>query len=379
MKITEVSSHLVQQDRRPYLVVTVGTDEGVTGIGEAGLSGREHAVAGALVHLAEAIRGENPMRTEWLWQRMWRSGFFPAQGAVAAAAAAVDIALWDIKGKALDQPVYALLGGAVRDAVPCYTHVGTGRGTDAVISRSRDLLAEGWRFLRYDVPDEHRVLEPGAAARTAAALLTAVRESLGGEPELIVDAHTRLDLPEAVWLARELEPVRPYFVEDPLRAELRRQYRQLRQHTRIPLAAGEQFASKWEFGELVDDGLIDYARVDPCVAGGLTEALKVAAVCEAHGVRVATHNALGPVSTAACLHLNMALTPFGVQEQPYIPGSADTALFPVQQGVFRDGALAVTSAAGLGVVFDPEAAAAFAVEPGPVPEFRRRDGGYANW
>lgn len=384
MKITDVSAYPIAGDRRPYLVVAVDTDEGIYGVGEAGLSGHEETQAAAVQQLKRVLVGEDPIRSERLWQRMWRSFFFPARGVLSAAIAAVDIALWDIKGKALGQPVYNLLGGRVRDEVVCYTHLRGGSepgtaGEPAAVEHARRAVAEGWRFLRFSVNGDGDVLEPTKAARDAAALSAALRDAVGPDIELLIDVHTRLGLPEATWLCDAMAEHRPYFVEDPLRSEYVEGYRQLRRATRVPIAAGEQFDSKWTFRPLIEEDLIDYARIDLCNVGGLTEAVKVAAMCETHDIRVAVHNPLGPVNTAACLQFNLALTPFGVQEQPYVPG-IDADVFPTQAFFWRNGALVAEEVPGLGVEFDREAAVARRFDgSAQLPTLRRADGSFTNW
>lgn len=386
MKITDVTAYPIQGERRPYLLVAVDTDEGITGVGEAGLSGHEQAEVGVCHQLRELVVGHDPFRTEHLWQVMTRGSFFPARGVLAAVVSAIDIALWDIKGKALEQPLYNLLGGRVRDEVPCYTHLRGGRRTpddpdghrDAV-EAARAALAEGWRYLRFSPDDEDGVLEPGPSARRAARRMEELRDALGEDVELLVDVHTRFGLPEAVWFCDAIADQRPYFVEDALRSEYLEGYRRLRQASRVPLAAGEQLDSKTAFRPLLEEELIDYARIDLCNVGGITEAVKVAAMCEAHDIRVAVHNPLGVVSTAACLHFNLALTPFGVQEQPYRPG-ADAEIFPLQAFELRDGALVPTEAPGLGVELDREAAAARRFDGSArLPMLRRADGSFTNW
>lgn len=384
MRITDVTAYPIAGDRRPYLVVAVDTDEGVYGVGEAGLSGHEETQAAAVRQLREVLVGEDPFRTERLWQRMWRSFFFPARGVMSAAIAAIDIALWDIKGKALGQPVHNLLGGRVRDEVACYTHLRGGFSTtdekeSSAVAAAREAVAEGWRYLRFGVSGVDDLLEPTQAAREAAALSAALREAVGPDIELMIDVHTRLGLPEATWLCDAMAEHRPYFIEDPLRSEYVEGYRQLRRATRVPIAAGEQFDSKWTFRPLIEEDLIDYARIDLCNVGGITESVKVAAMCETHDIRVAVHNPLGPVNTAACLQFNLALTPFGVQEQPYIPG-VDAEIFPTQAFSWRAGALVAEDVPGLGIEFDREAAVARRFEgSATLPTLRRADGSFTNW
>jgi L-alanine-DL-glutamate epimerase-like enolase superfamily enzyme len=377
VKVTGVEAYPVWSEGRNFFFVAVDTDEGISGVGEAGMSGREMAISGMVEHLESLLVGEDPFRTEHLWQLMYRGGFFPARHVAAVAAAAVDIALWDIKGKALNVPVYELLGGRVRDRVVCYPH-NTGSTTEALIESCLQTKEEGWKFVRWHVPDRDGVLEPRRAVRDAVEQLSAVREAVGDEVELLLDAHTRLDLPEAVELCREIEPLRPFFVEDPLRSEDPAAYRMLRPRTTVPLAAGEQYGSKWEFRDLIEGELMDYARIDLCIAGGLTEAKKIAAMCEAHHIRLAAHNPLGPVSSAACLHLNLTVPNFGVQEQPKRPGAILTDIVPVQTE-WEDGYLLPPDRPGLGVELDREAARKSPARMTERPALRREDGSFTNW
>jgi galactonate dehydratase len=386
VKITDVSAYPIAGERRSALIVVVDTDEGIYGVGEAGISGHEAAEAGACTAFRDLIVGQDPFRIEHLWQVMSRGRFFPARGAVAATLSAIDIALWDIKGKALDQPVYNLLGGRVRDSVPCYTHLRATRGGDSGLGDGGDPLAParaaveaGWKHLRYSPNDENGVLEPRRSARQAVEFTRALRDEFGPDIELLIDIHTRLGLPEAQYFCDAVAELHPFFVEDPLRSEYVEGYRQLRRSTRVPLAAGEQLDSKVAFRPLIEEDLIDYARIDLCIVGGLTEAVKVAASCETHGIRTAVHNPLGVVSTAACLHFNLAMTPFGIQEQAYPPG-IDTEIFPVQAFELHRGSLVPRDAPGLGVEFDREAARAREFRgSAKLPLLRRADGAFTNW
>jgi galactonate dehydratase len=167
-------------------------------------------------------------------------------------------------------------------------------------------------------------------------------------------------------------------MEDPLRAENPHLYRRLREQTAVPIAAGEQFAGKWEFRELIEEDLIDYCRVDLCIAGGITEARKIAGWCETHAIKLATHNPLGPVSTAACLQLNLATSNVGVQEQPRRPGTTFTDVVPVQVE-WQDGYLLPPTRPGLGVVFDREAARRSPFQMTESPHLHREDGSFTNW
>jgi L-alanine-DL-glutamate epimerase-like enolase superfamily enzyme len=377
MKITAIETYAVWGGARNFLFVTVDTDEGVSGVGESGLTGRELAVEGAVRHLAPLLIGQDARRIEHLWQVMSRGGFFPALGPMAAATSAIDIALWDIRGKALGVPVYDLLGGLSRERVVCYPH-NNEFGVEPLVESARRTWAEGWKFVRWGLPPEGDVLEPRVAIRTAVRQFEALRAALGDDAELCMDVHTRLDPVDAVTLLRAVEPYRPFFMEDPVRAEDMNALRRVRQQTAVPIAAGEQHHSKWQFRQMIEEDLIDYARTDLCLAGGITEAKKIAAMAEAHHIKLATHNPLGPVATAACLHLNLACPNVGVQEQPRLPGTMLTDVVPVQME-WKDGYLLAPTRPGLGIEFNRAAAKAHPFQMTEPPHLRRTDGSFTNW
>jgi len=377
MKITDVTAYLAK-DWRTYLYVVVDTDEGIYGVGEAGITGRELAVAGAVAHFKPLLVGQDPFRTEHLWQLLFRGGFFPAQNILSAAISAIDIALWDIKGKALGVPVYQLLGGKVRDRVACYTHC-TGATVDELVASCQKAVAAGWKHLRWGLC-HHRgtVFEPRPAVDLAIQEFEAVRAAVGNEIELCFDVHTRLNLCDAVRLCRAVEKFRPYFIEDPLRSENPDSFKQLRGRVAVPLAAGEQFSSKWEFRQLIEEEWIDFCRLDVCICGGLTEAKKIAGWCETHYIDVAIHNPLGPVSGTAALHLNLSCPNFGVQELAHLPGlSMPDAI--QGQPLWEDGYLLPLDKPGLGIEINREALQRYTFEMTELPHFEREDGSFTNW
>jgi galactonate dehydratase len=376
MKITNIETYPVWGGARNFLFVVVDTDAGISGVGEAGITGRELAVISAIEHFKPLLIGQNPARIEHLWQLLFRGGFFPAQRILTAAISAIDIALWDIKGKVLGVPIYELLGGRVRDKVVCYPH-NIGHGNDLVES-CLQTKEEGWKFVRWGLPEEDGILEPRRAVLTAIEQFRAVREAVGGEIEIVFDVHTRLDLPDVVWLCQEVELFRPFFIEDPLRCENPDSFKTLRPRTRVPLAAGEQFSSKWEFRQLIEEEWIDYARVDLCIVGGFTEAKKIAGWCETHYIKLAVHNPLGPISSAACLHLNLACPNVGVQEQPRRTNTILTDVVPVQPE-WEDGYLLPPMRPGLGIEFDRAAAKQYPFQLSELPHLRRLDGSVTNW
>jgi L-alanine-DL-glutamate epimerase-like enolase superfamily enzyme len=379
MKITNIETYPVWGGFRNFLFVVVDTDEGIYGVGEAGITGRELAVVGAIEHFKPLLIGQDAARIEHLWQLLYRGGFFPAQRILTSAISAIDIALWDIKGKALGVPICDLLGGRVRDRVVCYPHnTGHSKEVAPLVESCLQTKQQGWKFVRWGLPEDGEILEPRSAVLTAIKQFQAVREAIGDEVEITFDVHTRLDLPDAVWLCQEVEPFRPYFIEDPLRSENPDSFKTLRPRTRVPLAAGEQFSSKWEFRQLIEEEWIDYARIDLCIVGGFTEAKKIAGWCETHYIKLAVHNPLGPVSTAACLQLNLACPNFGVQEQPRRTNTLLTDVVLVQPE-WEDGYLLPPSGPGLGIEFDREAAKEHPFQMSELPHLRRLDGSFTNW
>ncbi|MDE2748857.1 MAG: galactonate dehydratase [Chloroflexota bacterium] len=377
MKITDVKVYLAKE-WRTFCFVVLETDEGISGIGEAGITGRELAVRGAIEHFKPLLIGQDPFRTEHLWQLLFRGGFFPAQRILTAAIAAIDIALWDIKGKALGVPVYDLLGGRARDRMLTYNHNG-GETVEELVECCQRSLDEGWKVLRWGLAHEpEKILEPQAAVRRAIKEIEALRLALGDEVKLAIDVHTRLDPADAIWLCQEFEQYRPYFVEDPLRVENSQSYRNLRNRTTVPLAAGEQYNSKWEFRQVIEEELIDFARVDLCICGGITEAKKIAAACETHYIDLAVHNPIGPVATSAFLHLCLSVPNCAVQELPRRPGESMPDLV-LNQPEWEDGYLLPPTAPGLGIEFNPDALGKYPFEMGELRHLRRPDGSVANW
>jgi len=377
VKITDVRSIPVFDGGRNYLFVKVDTDEGIDGIGEFGITWKERAGMGAVEHMKRHLIGRDPLNTEYLWQLLFRGDFFPGGRINLAAQSAIDIALWDIKGKALGQPVHMLLGGRLRDRVPCYTGVG-GATPEDTAAQARELVAEGWSFVRLSALDRQGVLDASTAVRDSAEHFAAVREAVGPQVEICIDVHTRLDPPDTIRLGRRLEAYDPFFIEDPLRCENPQSYRNVRHHVSAPLAVGEHFAGKWEFRQLIEEELLDYARIDLCIVGGLTEARKIAGWCETHYIKIAPHNPLGPVSAAACLHLDLATDNFGVQEMWRVGSPVMRDLFPVQIP-FEAGHLLPPERPGLGVEFDEEAAGKYAFQWQNGPQLRRSDGSLTNW
>ncbi|MEZ4709859.1 MAG: mandelate racemase/muconate lactonizing enzyme family protein [Caldilineaceae bacterium] len=393
MKITDIKIYPIWVGQRNQCVVKVETDEGIYGWGESGLSGRELAVAGAVQHYREFLIGRDPMRMGALWQEMYRSQYFEGGRVLTAAISAIDIALYDIAGKALGVPVYQLLGGKQRDSVPCFATM-FAPTLDGLIENAQLLLNNGWNVMRTvpgytsvsgykgDGGEAEGIWEPWASIGVTARNLTKLREAIGPEPVLGIDYHHRLSVAEAASFCQRMPTGVLDFLEEPIRDETPEAYASLRQMTPIPFAIGEEFASKWQFLPYIERGITNYARVDICNVGGFTEAMKVASLAEAHYIDLMPHNPLGPICTAATIQMAAAVPNFAwleVRVSPTEQGRfSDADLFPVQPALDGSG-FPVGDAPGLGVEVNEELAQAQSFKFWEAPHLRRRDGSYTNW
>jgi galactonate dehydratase len=353
-------------------VVTVETDQGLTGIGEGGSADTVKALAGLLI-------GEDAGRIEHLWQLMYRGHFYPPGREKLHALGALDLALWDIRGKALGRPLYELFGGLTRDHVECYSTAFPSRGT--LRDTARACIEAGFRAFRIGVadPEPGQPFDARAMVKKSYEQCREVREGVGPSGEWAIDYHTRLDLPDAVRLSTLIEGLEPFFAEDLVRSEDPAVYRALRPQVKVPIAVGEQFGDRWDINELIEQHLIDYSRVTIPNVGGLTEFRKLASLCELHYVGLVPHFT-GPVATAALVHalatvpapVTMEILGAGPEPEPHLPQHYD----------FRDGKIWPNSRPGLGVEFEPGRATLVAEvsEPvRPIPLFRRPDGSITNW
>jgi L-alanine-DL-glutamate epimerase-like enolase superfamily enzyme len=375
MKITRIRCyrppHLNPTVNQSNQVVTVETDAGITGIGEGGTRDSLQQCAGMLI-------GEDPSRIEHLWQYLYRGYFYPPGREKLHALGALDMALWDIKGKALGVPVYELLGGLARNHVECYSTGFPRHGTLGETARA--CVESGFRAFRMAVGDQQKdVFDSRAAVRETAGLCQEVREAIGKDKDWAIDFHTRLDMSDAVTLAGLIEPLAPYFVEDPLRSENLAIYQDLRARVRVPIAVGEQLGSRWDSNELIEKHLIDFTRVTLPNVGGITEFMKIATLCETHNVGMIPHFT-GPVAVSALVHalstfsgpVLMEMPGAGPKPEPHLPQSFE----------FREGKLWPNSRPGLGVDFEPkksELIAEVSERYAPIPLFHRPDGSMTNW
>ncbi len=376
LKITRIRFYLNPQSppsfNQSFHVVTVETDQGITGIGEGGS-------IDTVRQCARMIIGEDAWKTDRLWQMMFRGYFYPAGREKLDALGAIDLALWDIKGKALGVPVYDLLGGLSRDHVECYSTAFPDQGS--LLESARACMEAGFRAYRTATADP----PPGQAfnshqmVRATYQNCVQIREGVGPDGDWALDYHTRLDFPDAVRLSALIEGLEPYFAEDLVRSENPGVYRALRQKVRVPIAVGEQFGAKWDVNELIEQQLIDYARVTLPNVGGITEYLKIAALCETHYIGLIPHFT-GPISEAALVHacsvfpglVMMEVLGDGSQRFAHLPESYD----------FRNGKMWPNRRPGLGITLETkplQLAAEITERVQPIPMLRRPDGSYTNW
>ena len=383
MKITAVRPFVVWVGTRNQLIVKVETDEGIYGWGESGLSGREKAVAGAIEHYREFVVGRDPMNAGALWQEMYRSQYFEGGRVLTSAIGAIDIALHDIKGKALGVPVYQLLGGKHRDRVPAFAtsfaEPGPKMVEDAVL-----LMSLGWHCIRLIAGGHNSpgVFEPRQSIADTVPWVIKVREAVGHRAILGVEYHHRLSVAEAASFCQKLPPGTIDFIEEPIRDETPEAYEALRRMTDIPFAIGEEFSSKWQFLPYIERDIHQFNRLDICNVGGFTEAMKIAGWSEAHYVDLMPHNPLGPICTAASVHMGAAVPNFAWLECRASPveqaGFDSSEIFPMQPKL--DGAAyVVPDGPGLGVDVDEKAAAKHTFRFWEAPHLRREDGSFTNW
>ena len=394
---------IVTSPGRNFVTLKIECDDGTTGVGDATLNGRELAVASYLAdHVVPCLIGRDAHRIEDIWQYLYKGAYWRRGPVTMASIAAVDLALWDIKGKVAGLPVYQLLGGASREGCMVYGHA-NGATIEDTITAALDYQRQGYRAIRlqcgvpgmastYGVSGDKYFYEPADAdlpteniwstaryLRIVPELFAAAREALGWDVHLLHDVHHRLTPIEAARLGKDLEPYRPFWIEDATPAEDQEAFRLIRQHTTTPLAVGEIFSSVWDCKALIENRLIDYIRATVLHAGGITHMRQIASLADLHQIRTGCHGAtdLSPVTTAAALHLGLAIPNFGIQE--YMRHTPETdAVFPHAYR-FADGMLHPGDAPGLGVDIDEALAADHPYARAYLPVNRLEDGTMWSW
>jgi len=380
MKISDVRPLLTMDGPTPAVLVKIETDCGLVGYGEATMVFMPKAIYGLLKDLRPHLLGEDPERIEHLWQMCFRRLFARGGPVTGAALSGIDQALWDLKGKALKAPVYQLLGGLAREKVRLYGHV-TGRSPQEIADQARDRYARGLSCIRYrgfHTYDDVETHDHAQAVAQQVEYLHAIREAVGYELDVIVECHGRYDPEWALSLARQIEPLRPFALEDPIRHENPAALAEVRAHTSLPIAMGERWHNKWEFREAIINRYITYARPDVCWAGGISEMVKIGALAEAFYVNLIPHNNAGPLGTAATLHASLAIPNVTMMEAPFANSNGKTyvaAPYPL----VRTGYAYPLEGPGLGVTVDEAAAEAHRYTPRRQVGLRALDGSVRDW
>ncbi|HEV8211747.1 MAG TPA: D-mannonate dehydratase ManD [Vicinamibacterales bacterium] len=402
MNITDAKV-IVCSPGRNFVTLKIVTEDGVYGLGDATLNGRELAVASYLTdHVLPLLIGRDARRIEDIWQYLYKGAYWRRGPVTMTAIAAVDMALWDILGKTLDTPVYQLLGGASRDAVMVYGHA-NGSSEDETVKAVQEYMSLGYKAVRaqcaipgvlhaYGVGRGTLYYEPAQKGMPLESvwsteryldfvppLFDRLRREVGFDVHLLHDVHHRLTPIEAARLGKSLEPYRLFWLEDPVPAEHQAAFRTIRQHTTTPIAVGEVFNTIYDAAQLIEEELIDYIRMTVVHGGGLSHLRKIAALAELHHVRTGSHGAtdLSPVAMAAALHFDLSVHNFGIQEYMRHTPETDT-VFP-HAYTFEGGAMHPGDAAGLGVDIDEVLAAAYPYDPAYLPVNRKLDGTVHSW
>jgi galactonate dehydratase len=349
MKITDLKILLIDR----YLFCEIHTDAGLVGLGESGAWGYLRASAAVMEDYRDYLIGKDPLLIEHHFQYLYRCTHFRG-AAIMGALSAIDIALWDIMGKHFDVPVYQLLGGKCRDKARVYYHV-KGDTKEKLIQGCVDAKAQGFTAVGHLTPflDEPREVPyfktHSDKIRDAAETVAAYREAVGDEVDLCVEIHRRMDPAEAIALGRAIEPYRPYFFEDPIRPDNFDAMAEVAQKINIPIATGERLTTIYEFEMLLARNAVQYVRPDVCMAGGITQSKKIAAMAEAHHVGVVPHNPLSPVSTAACIQIAASIPNFALQEYPTGEGRPPKSEIVKEVLEVADGFIKIPNRPGIGV------------------------------
>lgn len=401
MKIVEAKV-IVCCPGRNFVTLKITTDEGVIGWGDATLNGRELAVASYLRdHVCPLLVGRDPQKIEDTWQYLYRGAYWRRGPVTMSAIGAVDMALWDIKGKLANMPVYQLLGGASREGVTVYTHA-NGKDIAETLDSFAKYQEKGYKAIRVQcgVPGVHHVygVSKGGAYEPATKdwpeeqvwstekyldfvpkLFDAVRTRFGFETHLLHDVHHRLSPIEAARLGKSIEDYRLFWMEDPTPAENQEAFRLIRQHTVTPIAVGEVFNSIWDCKDLIEEQLIDYIRMTITHSGGITHMRRIADLAALYQVRTGSHGPsdLSPVCMGAALNFDLAIPNFGMQE--YMGYHAQTMEVFDCGWSFENGLMHPGNRPGLGVEFNEKLAEKYPYEPAYLPVARLEDGTLWNW
>jgi galactonate dehydratase len=367
MKITKLKTVVVNAEMRNWVFVKVETDAGLYGWGEASLEWKTRSVVGAVDDFEPMVVGEDPTRIEHLYQKLYRQSFWRVGVIGLSAISAIEQACWDILGKSLNLPVYRLLGGAVRDRVRMYTHLGGGdmravyesqlsADPQVFVDRALEVVEKGYTAVKVLITPPTEALNSIAAYRYAEKMMEALRDAVGDQVDILIDCHGRHSLGNAVEFCRILAPYRPYFIEEPVSPDNVDVLLEVRKASPVPIATGERLVTRYQFREVIEKQACHVIQPDLCHCGGLWEAKKIAAMAEIYSMGVAPHNPLGPVANAAALHFDLSTPNFLIQEDMLadVPWRWEVVQHSLKS---ENGYWLPTEAPGLGIEVDEAAAA----------------------
>ena len=382
MKITNITAWLV---RPRWCFVEVETDQGLTGWGEAVIEGKASTVKACVEEMTEYLIGQDPQNIEDIWTMLYRAAFYRGGPILMSAISGIDQALWDIKGKYFQAPVYQLMGGKCRDRMKVYSWIGGDRPSD-VARAAKERQEAGFTAIKMNATEELQMVDSYDKIDAVLERVASIRESTGKNFGIAIDFHGRVHKPMAKILAKKLEEFDPMFIEEPVLCENMEDFKEIAACCNIPIATGERLFSRWDFKRLLTAGGVDIIQPDLSHAGGITEVKKIAAMAEAYDVALAPHCPLGPIALAACLQVDATSYNAFIQEQSigihYNVGKSvlDYIKNP-EDFVFTDGFVALPRKPGLGVEINKELVMGENRTPHhwKNPVWRHADGSIAEW
>lgn len=382
MKITALKTYLVPPR---WLFLKVETDEGIAGWGEPVLEGHAETLAAKIAELADFAVGLDPRKIEDIWQLIYRNGCYRGGPVLMSALSGLDMALWDIKGKALGVPVHELFGGPVRDRVRSYCWIGGDRPT-GLIEGAKALRAKGFDAVKFNVCEELQIIDTYAKTDGIIRRLFELREAVGATMDLAFDFHGRVHAPMARVLLKEIEPLRPIFVEDAVVSAMIETMADLARATSIPLCIGERLHSRYDFKRVFELRAAQVINPDTAHVGGISEMVRIGHWAEAYDVALAPHCPIGPIALAACLQVNAICHNAFIQEQSLgihynEGGDLMDYLMPGKAFTLRDGHLDIPKGPGLGIEVNEAHVEKMAAvgHRWRAPVWRHKDGSIAEW
>lgn len=382
MKIKEVNTYFV---RPRWGFVEIITDDGLSGWGEAVLEGHASAVLSCVLEMKDYLIGEDPSQIEGLWEKMYRAGFYRGGGVLMSAISGIDQALWDIKGKVFNAPVYELMGGKCRDKMKVYSWIGGDRPSD-VGKAAKEKQKEGFKAIKMNATEELQMIDSYDKIDAVLERVAAIREACGKYFGIAIDFHGRVHKPMAKVLSKKLEEFDPMFIEEPVLCENMETFKELALTSNIPIATGERLFSKWDFKRLLTMGGVDIIQPDLSHAGGITEVKKIAAMAESYDVALAPHCPLGPIALSACLNVDATSYNAVIQEQSIgihynVGKSVLDYVHNKDDFKFNDGFVELPRIPGLGVEVNKELVIEENKNPHnwKNPVWHHEDGSVAEW